>query len=741
MPNDMNAKIISLRTVGLLAGALFLAAPALVAAAAAETDALPNFTENYVKVSAGGINYDGNKASGQARTQVPKVGAAGIEAFNLTRELSKITTLVVDGQALPGSEDYLLGFRVTKNEVGTFEAGYKTFRTFYDGAGGFFPTNNAWKSALPRALYVDRGQFHIGGTIAIPKAPVWTFRYTNATRDGRKDSTILGDTSFTGIPNYSVGALNPVSIARKILPAYIQMDEKLETLEATVRHTFGKTTGVFSVIGTRIDNISSRNIDRFVGELRPYPTIPANPVSVIPPQLSNNPNIGFDNQGVKEDAWTFVGKLETVISPNVTAYAGASYRTAEGDISGSRLITLTINSNAGPISGVGGFTSGGRPPYSYTSTGTINTDVYTANLGLNLKPTKDLALDVGVKAEDANITARNDAVYVSTFLVQATGAVATPQRDVAPNTSKHAEKLWAPEFSARYTGIEKVSLFASADYRTSPGDERHTDTHVGPGPAGSSIVVSAVGANEQEVREKHLNAKVGAVWSPTQRFNVRTELFSKDHENRFEGYGVSAGGLYVLDYDITGARVLVNLRPAPTVTFATRYSVQIGKTATTTDVYATGESKNSKRHSIAESVSWVPSKNVFLQANASLVYDTISTAYPISGGLANDVLRNADNNYWNGSVVAGFAVDKVTNAEIQASYYKANNYDPAIAAATVPYGAGGRDYMFSVGLTRKLSARWLVSGKLGYLDSQSDTSGGNTNFKGPLGYVSMQHAF
>jgi hypothetical protein len=41
---------------------------------------------------------------------------------------------------------------------------------------------------------VDRGQLSVRGTIALPKAPVISFSYTHSTRDGRKDSTILGDT-------------------------------------------------------------------------------------------------------------------------------------------------------------------------------------------------------------------------------------------------------------------------------------------------------------------------------------------------------------------------------------------------------------------------------------------------------------------------------------------------------------------------------------------------------------------
>ena len=35
--------------------------------------------------------------------------------------------------------------------------------------------------------------------------------------------------------------------------------------------------------------------------------------------------------------------------------------------------------------------------------------------------------------------------------------------------------------------------------------------------------------------------------------------------------------------------------------------------------------------SIAESINWVPNRNLFIQANATLVYDTISTASNLIG--------------------------------------------------------------------------------------------------------------
>lgn len=724
------------RSAGLVAGAAYLLAGP--AHAAASSDALPVFDENYIKFSAGGMNYKGSKAAGQARTQVPKVGAAGIESFNYVRELSKETTATVDGQALPGAENYLLDLKLIKNEVGTFSAGYKTFRTFYDGAGGFFPVNNAWLPLHPRALHIDRGQFHVGGQINLPNAPVFTFKYTNATRDGRKDSTILGDTEFTGIPISTVGANNLFSANKKILPAYLDVDEQLETLEATLRHTVGKTDLFLSVVGTRIDNLSTRSVDRYVGQLRPWPAIPTNPASIVPPALSNNPIRGADIQGLKEDAWNFTAKAETALSDRLSVYVGASYRTSEGDIYASRLLTLTMPSAAGPINGIGGFASAGRPPYSYTTDGTVKMDVYAANIGANLKPTKDLAVDVGVKAEDINIRADNLATYVSTFMNQATGFVAAPQLSPSPNWSRVKEKVWSPELNVRYSGFRKLSLFANVDYRTSPGDERHLDTHVEPGPSGSNYVNAAVGGREQKEDAKYLNTKVGGHWAPGQLFNLRAEVFTKDHENRFDGYGANSGEFFVLNRDIYGTRLTATVRPAATWSFVTRYVAQRGTASTLTDIYAKGDAGKSERTSISETINWTPSKVFYVQANASLVYDSLTTAYP-AGLTANDVLRNADNNYVNGNVILGFVVDKLTNAQIEGTYYKADNYDGSFAPASVPYGAAGKEHSIALGVTRKVTDRWLLTGKIGYFESKNETLGGNGDFRGPLGYIAFQH--
>ncbi len=729
----MNAKFFTLlRTAGFAACAFI----PFSTVRAAEADAFPVPEENYMKVSGQALSTKGSKAAAQANTQIPKTGVGGLEELNITRDIDKTTTLVIDARALLGAEDYLAQFRVTKNEVGSFEAGYKRFRTFYDGAGGFFPVNNAWLPIYSRPIYVDRGKFFVNATVALPNAPVFTFRYTNETRSGRKASTIWGDTDFTGVPIFSLAALNPFSANRKIIPAYIQLGERQETWVASVRQTFGKTTGLLSISGHSVNNLNTRSVDRYPGELKPFPAIPANPPTLVPPALANNQVRGFDQQGLKESGLTVASKVTTVVSDKITAYISGNYHRSNNDIAASRLMAGSFATLTGTVAPIGSFTSGGRPPYSYNSTGALKLKVWTGNIGLETKPTTDLNINFAVRAEEYKTSGYNNAVYVNNLVNQTTGVVAQ-QLVNAPNSQKNTEKPWTPAIDARYSGIKNVSIYGSWDYRSMAQDERSTYSSVSPS---GLVIVPTSSSAADKVKEKHANLKIGARWSPSTLFNLRGEFFTKDHENRFDGYGPSLGGYYELNYDIIGARLTAIVKATPQLTFNSRYIVQRGKAAMISTGFVEGDSNDARRYQFAETVDWVPNKGFYMQGNVNVVFDRTSTAFPRTTGTAADVLRNADNNYWNGSVVAAFVVDKQTDAQVQATYYRTNNYNAALIA-TDPLGASGRDYSLTVGVKHKFTDKMVGSAKVGYLESKNDTVGGNADFRGPVGYLAIEHQF
>jgi hypothetical protein len=558
-----------------------------------------------------------------------------------------------------------------------------------------------------------------------------------------------------------VAPTNPIASDRKITPSILQLNERRQTLEGSVKHTMGNTTVEGRVLGERIDNLDTRSISRYPGEATP-PGFTSTVASPSPVSYASNAATGFDQQGVKTNGLTFSGRVETIFSDKITAFTGVSYQHSTTDLAGYRplsidiatgtLTNFTVNRvlggtvyNTFPIPAVV-TTSAARPPGAYQDfIGGSRSEILTANLGADMKPLPDLFVDTALKAEDRYTQSDDSFTYVRNLVRQSTGVVTNASLPYA-NSGKINERAWIPELSVRYTGIKTVSLYATADYRYSPGTEStqfQTDT----------LLLS-----NENTKENHGNYTVGANWVPCNFFTLRGEAFSKNHQNSFYGAYSTAPSdqtQYVLGSNYYGVKFTATVKPLETLACTTRYILRVGQmdlvtignpvvgtvpaTATLTR-YALYDTMDARSHDIGETVDWTPIKQFYMQGNVNVVFDTTGTAYPRAGGTANDVLRNANNNHWTASVLAGFVVDKVTNAELQYTQYKASNYQPELYS-TQPYGAGANSYTTTVGIKRKLTDKLVLDAKVGYVSSHNDTTGGNTNYSARVAYVSLQQAF
>lgn len=431
-----------------------------------------------------------------------------------------------------------------------------------------------------------------------------------------------------------------------------------------------------------------------------------------------------------------MGSFETKVSDQLTAFGEISFSDAGADIAGNRQMTLAIATGTGVVNAVGGFVgASGRPAYSYkTVAGHTTEEILTGNLGIVYKPQTDLRISLALKGEKLEMSGHNQVDYISNAIVQATGVV-TPVIRSAPNESRRSEKTWVPELDVRYTGVKDLALYGNFDYRMSPGDEYGLSQGVTTGGGLGAATISY-----DNTRFNHGHYKVGANWTVSSMVTVRGEYFFKDHQNKFTGYNSSLGGSYILGYEFKGYKLTGIIKPSATVTFTTRYVGQKGTMNTSVDGGTEYESMDSTSHLFGETLDWNPNNQVYLQANLNVVFGTLKTAYPRAGGAANDVLRNADNDYMNGNVVAGFVMNKTTDAQLEYTYYKADNYNPGVPSASIAYGAGIKEYTVTAGLKMKLSDRMIGRVKVGYFDSKNDTTGGNTNFKGPIAYLSLDYA-
>jgi len=724
----MKANLSSLlRCTGLAAGAALALSGAY---AAVPTDAFPNF-DSYIKISGQAPSVTGDGAAYARRTQLSQDGGVGIEDLHYTKDLNKETSVVVDGHALAGSEDYLGVFKITQTDVGSFETGYKRFRTFYDGIGGFFPLNGAWMPLNNEDLHVDRGVFWAELKVNRPNEPVFTLRYTNAERTGTKDSTIWNDTDFTGLPNNNP----PISQVRKIVPSYINLNERHQTAEGSIKHTVGKTTFELSLLGDTVKNLDTRYGTRFPGEAKPFPT-PASTVLLPAAQMNNQ--IQY-SQADGTDARTFgvTGRTETVFNDKVTLKLSAGYENLNNDFSGDRpLFTVTPTAVGNVIAATDN---------NLNLAGTSHEKVYTGIIALDLKPFKDFTADLALKGQDKYTKSTGSLISVTAATNTTTGVVTitqTPQLEY----SRLKDHSLTPTLDLNYTHFKDVSFFASGSKDVVNGDEYYATPYASTG----SPAASGLAFNDESESRSHYNA--GASWRACQAVTLRGEVFYKDNVNHAVGYGINAGNNYELDTQFTGVKVTATAKINAQLTSTTRYIYQQGKAQVTGNLTTTPkyDSMDSKNHMICETIDWTPTAQFYFQANVNLVFNTISTIYPRAGIVpaagtsiawdANGVVHNSDNDYITASFLAGAVVSKDDDLQFKVTYYEANDYNPVIALLSVPYGAANKEFSATVGVKHRFTNRIMGDAKVGYIDNKSDLTGGNTNFRGPVAYLSLTYA-
>ncbi len=576
-------------------------------------------------------------------------------------------------------------------------------------------------------MHTDRSKFWLEGSLTLPNLPVLTLRYTNEIRDGQKDSTIWGDSDFTGLPNNTP----PLSQVRKLVPGYINLDEHHQALELSLRHTIGATTLQLTVLGDKTDNLDSRYVARFPGEARPYPT----PSSTVlqPPDKMNNQVLQQQADGEITKTTGVVGTVDTVLSKVVTLRVGGKFELVHADFTGDRTLVTSTPTAAGVVpvatANVQGLFGGSR------------VKVYTGNLGLDLKPAPDLFVNVAVRAEQEYIRGNSGYNVLSASGSPAVNVATTPRVD----WSRVQQHSATPALELRYTGIKNVSLYFNGSLRNLDGTERDTSSY-------NPLTAAAGTLANNNVSEDHGDYQLGANWRQSQWLTLRGELFRKQHKDESAGYGVNLGDYYLLDSQFTGVKFTAVAKPSALVSATTRYLYQKGTMQVTgfLPTYPAYDSGKATYYSLGESIDIVPNQQCYVQLNANVVFNTINTIYPRAGVTpasgsnqaydTNRVLQNSNNNYFTGSVLFGCVMDKNTDLQLQGTYYEARNGDAALAALTMPYGVSTRDYSLTVGVKHRVSDKLVVNAKIGYVHSLNDTTGGFTNFHGPLAYLSIEHA-
>ncbi len=726
------------RIAGLVGLGAALSIPVSLSVAAdapTNADAFPSY-ESYIKVSGQTAWISGDNASFATRQGTPTWGAFGIEDLFIGKDLNDSTTLTFNGHALAGTDDYLATLKIDKTNVGSFEMGYKRFRTFYDGVGGFFPETDRLYRLVGEQLHVDRGSFWVGATYAKPDQPVFTFSYRDDVRTGSKDSTewaAVVNPLATVVKNALVGNAFPANTPF-INPNVQILDEHHRTVEAGVTAKLGRTTESFKFTYDWVDNVDSRSYVRFPNSRG----VIADPTVVVTDDMETR----------LSHTLRLVDQTETAINDKFAVDVGLMYTHLNSANGGTWLTpTYAATPNAVWVVNTAASIYGGS---------TFND--YTGNIFLKYTPIKDLTANVGFRDESNEVSSNGGFT---------TTALASGARTIAPaniNTSydltyshfiDHTE---TPEISLQYTGLPSLSLYGTFDDCIDRGTQHWVNPYAATTITGAGVTTNTAtpigSVFFQDANQDYEDLKVGANWNASSMFTVRAEVYRKDHQNRFVGSNDivgtgSYGGLFVTGYTFTGVKLSVIFKPLPQLSFNTRYQPQYGNMSVTAGIPNGGlgseiTSGKARAEMLSETVNWTPVAQFYFQGNINVVYSYLQTAWPVVvvsavTNIATPV-NNADNNYVTGSALCGFVLDKRTDAQLQWAFARADNYNPQVAQGGQPYGASFEESSVTAGLKHKFTDRLIGEGKLGYLRWTNPTAGGFTDYNGPLAYVSLTYS-
>ena len=712
----------------------FSGARAPAADATEQADAFPTF-ESYIKISGQAPWVSGDGAAFQKGTNTPTAGSGGIEDMFYTKDLTDNTTIEFKGKALGGSENYLADLNLTTANVGSVDVGYKRFRTFYDGVGGFFPLNDQFQKASPERLAVDRGAFWVDLKLARPDRPVFTLSFHDEIRTGNKDSTEWGlivNPLATVTNGALVGNATPANTVA-ISPNIQALAEHHKILDGSMVATIGKTTETFKVTLDWVNNLDTRYYQKY-----PNSTVIADP-SVM---------VLDDQEGVQAKSFHVLNQTETKFTDKIALDVGLCYFHVTST-DGGEWITPAYNATANAI-------------FNAVTAGNIyanaKVDDFAGNVALKFTPTPNWLAEVGFKEETNIVTDAGG--FITTSL--ATGATTTAATNVTTaqdlTYSHEADHIASPEASLQYLGLKNISIYTSFDDRVNRGNQHWINPYAAVTTTGTGVVTTAGAAPGsvffQDDDQDNRNAKFGINWNACSFFTLRTEVYRKDHVNRFIGANDiigtgSYGALYATGYTFTGAAISLIVHLTPTLSFNSRFQPQSGNMAVTANTVTGGlgtESTSGKARGdiLSETVNWSPSTQVYLQGSANLVYNYIQTAYPVvvvsTTTAIPTPIQNSNNNYVVCTGLCGFVLNKTTDIQVENLWERANNYNPQIALGGNPYGAGFETDRATVGLKHKFSERLFGEGKLGYIKATSATTGNFTNYKGPLAYVSLTYS-
>ena len=656
-----------------------------------------NTYNNWVDLSVGGLMVHGNTAQAQQRYQLSNEPFGGISDLHLQQDIAKGTTFTLDGHSLFDQHDYKLVLGLQRDELGYVRFNVSNFRTWYNGAGGYFPPTGMQYQLPNDELYLDRGEISVEAGLTLKDLPKAVFKYTHSYRDGDKSSTIWGPVH----PKLTTAV-------RGVYPSIYSINEKVDSFALDVTHHI-KTTDFGAGVRYETASLSDTRLETFWhGE---------------PVQREVT-----DKQGTLYDMFNVHAFSETWIKKDLFFSAGYMFANLDDTFSGSRIYGNDFDVAYSPnsLNGLG-----------YTRlNGGAREQEHVANVNLMATPIKNLTIVPSLRVQQDNWNANSSGIGTQ-------GTDVTPGR--VASTSDGEMLNVRERLDVRYTGVTNWVFYAGGEWTEGNGNLYETNGISQVNGIGTPPIHRLT--DDTYWFQKYL---IGARWYPIRRVTIDAGGYYKRNEydynniqdstsNRPSNGNTYPAYLVMQSFETYDGNVRLTLRPVQNIALVSRYEYQLSTINTAPDsVSGLGEVESSKMtsHIFAQNVSWTPWSRLCLQAGFNYVVSETKT--PTSD--YTRAVLNSQNNYWTVTFNSSVVVDDKTDLNLGFVYYQADNYNNN-SRVGLPLGAGADEQSVTATLTRRITRNLRVSLKYAYSHYNDQASGGNNNYDAQMVYSSLQYRF
>jgi hypothetical protein len=663
--------------------------------------------ENYIDFSVGYANQEGDRPGFQKAQQLNKDGFGGVEALRYTKSLNDTTTLVIEGRALAGNNDYLFDLTLRNDDLGFLKFGYKEFRVWYDGSGGYLPSRMFTQSLYDEDLHLDRTNLWFEAGYTVEDRPQFNLRYDLFTREGTKDSTSWGDTGR---------AIN-ASNTRGLVPSFYIIDEKRHQLSANVSQTKDNSTWALGVRADKGDYENSRNINRRAQEAGQDRKITA-------------------KEGQDYDLFQMRGSYENRIHDKLMLTTAVARTTIDTTLSGSRIYGADYD----PVYDAAFANRQQRDEGFFDLHGTSEMKQTVGTLSARYEPKERLVIVPSVRFE--NIDWSNQVHFEETNV--GSGAARPAIVEAVGADSEKDWKVMSEALEVRYAGKKNVSLNLKGEWSKSEG-ELTEERILEPGTSHAAISID----RDTEFERNTQKYAATANWYVRPGTTVAVQYYYKTRANDYRSTRdntVSTADRYPAyianqDFETNDFNVRLSTKLGPRLRSVTRYDYQVS-TITTQDIgLAFDESAEMTTHVLAQAITWMPQDRWYVQGTVNLVWDTLRTPAAGLTGAAGGLVKNSDANYTYFSLGGGYALDDDSDLYVDYTFSESHDSWADNSNRTVAYGSEYTTQLAAVTWTRRLDRNVSVSLKYAYAKNEDVPNGGYADYEAHLLYGKVQYRF